>query len=122
MAISNSGKMCPAVTSINCTMEIGIFPADEDPCYLAEKAEYALRLPAMIITKQGAIRFLNQIIMSGLINIGECEIGYRLIIHGENDENCRLLCPVEITTDLFSFYQWRWTDRFPPGSLNYPVF
>uniref|UniRef100_UPI0036DD13F5 VRR-NUC domain-containing protein n=1 Tax=Photorhabdus sp. RM322S TaxID=3342825 RepID=UPI0036DD13F5 len=71
MAISNSGKMCPAVTSINCTMEIGVFPADEDPCYLAEKAEYALRLPAMIITKQGAIRFLNQIIMSGLIKVEE---------------------------------------------------
>ncbi|WP_445496457.1 VRR-NUC domain-containing protein [Photorhabdus sp. SF281] len=71
MAISNSGKMCPAVTSINCTMEIGVFPADEDPCYLAEKAEYALRLPAMIVTKQGAIRFLNQIIMSGLIKVEE---------------------------------------------------
>ncbi|WP_445497010.1 hypothetical protein [Photorhabdus sp. SF281] len=71
MTISNSGKMCPAVTSINCTMEIGVFPADEDPCYLAEKAEYALRLPAMIVTKQGAIRFLNQIIMSGLIKVEE---------------------------------------------------
>ncbi|QXF32118.1 VRR-NUC domain-containing protein [Photorhabdus luminescens] len=71
MAISNSGKMCPAVTSINCTMEIGVFPADEDPCYLARKAEYALRLPAMIITKQGVIRFLNQIIMSGLIKVEE---------------------------------------------------
>ncbi|WP_387692335.1 VRR-NUC domain-containing protein [Photorhabdus sp. RM71S] len=71
MTISNSGKMCPAVTSINCTMEIGVFPADEDPCYLAEKAEYALRLPAMIITKLGAIRFLNQIIMSGLIKVEE---------------------------------------------------
>ncbi|CAQ85748.1 MULTISPECIES: VRR-NUC domain-containing protein [Photorhabdus] len=71
MAISNSDKMCPAVTSINCTMEIGIFPADEDPCYLAEKAEYALRMPAMIMTKQGAIRFLNQIIMSGLIKVEE---------------------------------------------------
>ncbi|WP_231398283.1 VRR-NUC domain-containing protein [Photorhabdus temperata] len=71
MAISNSGKMCPAVTSINCTMEIGVFPADEDPCYLAKKAEYALRLPAMIITKLGAIRFLNQVIMSGLIKVEE---------------------------------------------------
>ncbi|MEK9496333.1 VRR-NUC domain-containing protein [Photorhabdus sp. P32] len=71
MAISNSGKMCPAVTSINCTMEIGIFPADEDPCYLARKAEYALRMPAMIITKLGAIRFLNQVIMSGLIKVEE---------------------------------------------------
>ncbi|MBS9438443.1 VRR-NUC domain-containing protein [Photorhabdus noenieputensis] len=71
MAISNSGKMCPAVTSINCTMEIGVFPADEDPCYLAEKAEYALRLPAMIMTKLGAIRFLNQVIMSGLIKVEE---------------------------------------------------
>ncbi|ETS32742.1 VRR-NUC domain-containing protein [Photorhabdus khanii NC19] len=71
MAISNSGNICPAVTSINCTMEIGVFPTDEDPCYLAEKAEYALRLPAMILTKQGAIRFLNQIIMSGLIKVEE---------------------------------------------------
>ncbi|WP_445495319.1 VRR-NUC domain-containing protein [Photorhabdus sp. SF281] len=71
MTISNSGKMCPTVTSINCTMEIGIFPADEDPCYLARKAEYALRLPAMIITRLGAIRFLNQVIMSGLIKIEE---------------------------------------------------
>ncbi|WP_445493871.1 VRR-NUC domain-containing protein [Photorhabdus sp. SF281] len=71
MTISNSGKMCPAVTSINCTMEIGIFPADEDPCYLARKAEYALRLPAMIITRLGAIRFLNQVIMSGLIKVEE---------------------------------------------------
>ncbi|OCQ52291.1 VRR-NUC domain protein [Photorhabdus australis subsp. thailandensis] len=71
MAISNSGKMCPAVTSITCTMEIGVFPADEDPCYLARKAEYALRLPAMIITKLGAIRFLNQVIMSGLIKVEE---------------------------------------------------
>ncbi|NHB89381.1 VRR-NUC domain-containing protein [Photorhabdus tasmaniensis] len=71
MAISNKGKMCPAVTSINCTMEIGVFPADEDPCYLAEKAEYAQRLPAMIITKLGAIRFLKQIVMSGLIKVEE---------------------------------------------------
>ncbi|WP_387691852.1 VRR-NUC domain-containing protein [Photorhabdus sp. RM71S] len=71
MTISNSGKMCPAVTSVNCTMEIGVFPADEDPCYLAEKAEYALRLPAMIVTKLGAIRFLNQVIMSGLIKVEE---------------------------------------------------
>ncbi|OCA55577.1 VRR-NUC domain-containing protein [Photorhabdus namnaonensis] len=71
MAISNSGKMCPAVTSINCTMEIGVFPADEDPCYLARKAEYAQRLPAMIITKLGAIRFLKQIVMSGLIKVEE---------------------------------------------------
>ncbi|WP_240002135.1 hypothetical protein [Photorhabdus bodei] len=71
MAISNNGKMCPAVTSINCTMEIGVFPADEDPCYLARKAEYAQRLPAMIITKLGAIRFLNQVIMSGLIKVEE---------------------------------------------------
>ncbi|AKH63007.1 MULTISPECIES: VRR-NUC domain-containing protein [Photorhabdus] len=71
MTISNSGNLCPAVTSINCTMEIGVFPADEDPCYLAEKAEYALRLPAMIVTKQGTIRFLNQIIMSGLIKVEE---------------------------------------------------
>ncbi|OCA53695.1 hypothetical protein [Photorhabdus namnaonensis] len=67
MAISNSGKMCPAVTSINCTMEIGVFPADEDPCYLARKAEYAQRLPAIIFTKQGTIRFLKQIVMSELI-------------------------------------------------------
>ncbi|WP_152552778.1 hypothetical protein [Photorhabdus temperata] len=44
------------------------------------------------------------------------------IIHGENDGNCRLLCPTEITTDLFSFYQCRWVDCFPPGSFNYPVF
>ncbi|MBS9430985.1 VRR-NUC domain-containing protein, partial [Photorhabdus akhurstii] len=71
MAISNNGKMCPAVTSITCTMEIGVFPADEDPCYLAEKAEYALRLPAMIVTRLGAIRFLNQVIMSGLIKVEE---------------------------------------------------
>uniref|UniRef100_UPI0036DBCFCE VRR-NUC domain-containing protein n=1 Tax=Photorhabdus sp. RM322S TaxID=3342825 RepID=UPI0036DBCFCE len=71
MAISNSSKMCPAVTSITCTMETGVFPTDEDPCYLAKKAEYALRLPAMIITRQGAIRFLNQVIMSGLIKIEE---------------------------------------------------
>ncbi|NHB86374.1 VRR-NUC domain-containing protein [Photorhabdus tasmaniensis] len=71
MAIPNSGKMCPAVTSITCTMEIGFFPADEDPCYLAKKAEYALRLPAMIITKLGAIRFLKQIVMSGLIKVEE---------------------------------------------------
>ncbi|NRN29477.1 VRR-NUC domain-containing protein [Photorhabdus heterorhabditis] len=71
MAISNSGRMCPAVTSINCTMEIGVFPADEDPCYLAEKAEYALRMPAMITTKLGVIRFLNQVIMSGLIKVEE---------------------------------------------------
>ncbi|WP_387466921.1 VRR-NUC domain-containing protein [Photorhabdus sp. RM323S] len=71
MAIPNSGKMCPAVTSITCTMEIGVFPADEDPCYLAKKAEYAQRLPAMIITKLGAIRFLKQIVMSGLIKVEE---------------------------------------------------
>ncbi|EQC01887.1 VRR-NUC domain-containing protein [Photorhabdus temperata] len=71
MPMSNDGKMCLAVTSINCTMEIGIFPADEDPCYLAEKAEYALRLPAMIFTRQGAIRFLNQVVMSGLIKVEE---------------------------------------------------
>ncbi|NRN26899.1 VRR-NUC domain-containing protein [Photorhabdus heterorhabditis] len=71
MAISNSDRMCPAVTSINCTMEIGVFPADEDPCYLAEKAEYALRMPAMITTKLGVIRFLNQVIMSGLIKVEE---------------------------------------------------
>ncbi|WP_036774507.1 VRR-NUC domain-containing protein [Photorhabdus australis] len=71
MTISNSGRMCPAVTSINCTMEIGVFPADEDPCYLAEKAEYALRMPAMITTKLGVIRFLNQVIMSGLIKVEE---------------------------------------------------
>ncbi|QXF33039.1 VRR-NUC domain-containing protein [Photorhabdus luminescens] len=71
MAISNNGKMCPAVTSINCTMEIGVFPADEDPCYLARKAEYAQRLPAIIFTKQGAIRFLKQVVMSGLIKVEE---------------------------------------------------
>ncbi|MDB6370656.1 VRR-NUC domain-containing protein [Photorhabdus bodei] len=71
MAISNSGKMCPAVTSITCTMEIGVFPADEDPCYLAEKAEYAQRLPARITTKLGEIRSLKQIVMSGLIKIEE---------------------------------------------------
>ncbi|WP_391528649.1 VRR-NUC domain-containing protein [Photorhabdus akhurstii] len=71
MAISNNDKMCPAVTSITCTMEIGVFPADEDPCYLAEKAEYAQRLPARIITKLGEIRSLKQIVMSGLIKIEE---------------------------------------------------
>ncbi|WP_228940593.1 VRR-NUC domain-containing protein [Photorhabdus thracensis] len=71
MAISNSGKMCPAVTSITCTMEIGVFPADEDPCYLAKKAEYAQRLPARITTKLGEIRSLKQIVMSGLIKIEE---------------------------------------------------
>ncbi|NRN29505.1 VRR-NUC domain-containing protein, partial [Photorhabdus heterorhabditis] len=71
MTASNSGKMCPAVTSINCTMEIGVFPADEDPCYLARKAEYAQRLPAIIFTKQGTIRFLKQIVMSGLIKVEE---------------------------------------------------
>ncbi|PQQ22886.1 VRR-NUC domain-containing protein [Photorhabdus luminescens] len=71
MAISNNGKMCPAVTSITCTMEIGVFPADEDPCYLARKAEYAQRLPARIITKLGEIRSLKQIVMSGLIKIEE---------------------------------------------------
>ncbi|KER05223.1 VRR-NUC domain-containing protein [Photorhabdus temperata] len=71
MAISNSGKMCPAVTSITCTMEIGVFPADEDPCYLARKAEYAQRLPARITTKLGEIRSLKQIVMSGLIKIEE---------------------------------------------------
>ncbi|MGV8003163.1 VRR-NUC domain-containing protein [Photorhabdus temperata subsp. temperata] len=71
MAISNSGKMCPAVTSITCTMEIGVFPADEDPCYLAKKAEYAQWLPARITTKLGEIRSLKQIVMSGLIKIEE---------------------------------------------------
>ncbi|WP_445494170.1 VRR-NUC domain-containing protein [Photorhabdus sp. SF281] len=71
MPMSNGGKMCLAVTSINCTMEIGAFPADEDPCYLVEKAEYAQRLPAIIFTRQGAIRALKQIVMSGLIKVEE---------------------------------------------------
>ena len=65
--MSNPGNICPAVTSITCTMERGRFPGDEDPCYLAQKAEIAMRLPLRIVTKAGLVRFLNQLIMSGLI-------------------------------------------------------
>ncbi|MBC3214783.1 VRR-NUC domain-containing protein [Serratia fonticola] len=65
--MSNPGNLCPAVTSIACTMERGRFPGDEDPCYLAQKAEVAMRLPRRIVTKAGVVRFLNQLIMSGLI-------------------------------------------------------
>lgn len=65
--MSNPGNICPTVTSITCTMERGRFPGDEDPCYLAQKAEIAMRLPRRIVTKAGLVRFLNQLIMSGLI-------------------------------------------------------
>ncbi|WP_387490629.1 MULTISPECIES: contractile injection system protein, VgrG/Pvc8 family [Photorhabdus] len=34
----------------------------------------------------------------------------------------RLLCPAKITTGRVYLPQWRWADRFPSGSLNYPVF
>lgn len=69
--MSNPGNLCPAVTSINCTMERGRFPGDEDPCYLAQKAEIALRLPSRIVIKGGSERFLKQLVMSSLIQIEE---------------------------------------------------
>lgn len=75
--MSNPGTLCPAVTSITCTMERGRFPGDEDPCYLAQKAEIALRLPEKIVTKVGLVRFLNQLIMSGLIQKEEEKEEYR---------------------------------------------
>ena len=65
--MSNPGNLCPAVTSITCTMERGTFPGDEDPCYLAQKAEVAMRLPRRIVTEGGLVRFLNQLVMSSLI-------------------------------------------------------
>lgn len=65
--MSNPGNICPAVTSITCTMERGRFPGDEDPCYLAQKAEVAMRLPRRIVTEGGLVRFLNQLVMSSLI-------------------------------------------------------
>jgi hypothetical protein len=65
--MSNPGNVCPAVTSITCTMERGRYPADEALCYLAQKAEIAMRLPRRIITKAGLVRFFNQLIMSSLI-------------------------------------------------------
>ncbi|WP_431221791.1 VRR-NUC domain-containing protein [Serratia sp. L9] len=75
--MSNPGNVCPAVTSITCTMEHGRFPGDEDPCYLAQKAEVAMRLPRRIVTKGGVVRFLNQLIMSGLIQKEEEKEEYR---------------------------------------------
>ncbi|BES86045.1 hypothetical protein PEC302107_03050 [Pectobacterium araliae] len=74
--MSDLGTLCPAVTSITCTMEQGRFPADADPCYLAQKAEIALRLPQRIVTKVGLLRFLNQVVMSGLIRIEERKADY----------------------------------------------
>ncbi|WP_445375832.1 VRR-NUC domain-containing protein [Photorhabdus tasmaniensis] len=117
MAISNNGKMCPAVTSINCTMEIGVFPADEDPCYLAEKAEYAQRLPAMIITKLGAIRFLKQIVMSGLIKVEEYKHDFLwpykaevvFAIRGKKDAPLPMLATSQISKQ-------RYSDNLPQSS------
>ncbi|ALX97580.1 nuclease (plasmid) [Serratia fonticola] len=74
--MSNPGNLCPAVTSINCTMERGRFPGDEDPCYLAQKAEIAMRLPQRIVTKAGLLRFLNQLVMGGLIQMEERKADY----------------------------------------------
>ncbi|BFI60769.1 hypothetical protein KD5_05190 [Yersinia pseudotuberculosis] len=74
--MSNPGSTCPTVTSITCTMERGKFPADADPCYLAQKAEIALRLPRKIVTKAGLLRFLNQLVMSSLIRIEERKAQY----------------------------------------------
>ncbi|TQI77262.1 VRR-NUC domain-containing protein [Serratia fonticola] len=75
--MSNPGNLCPAVTSITCTMERGKFPGDEDPCYLAQKAEVAMRLPRRIVTKTGLVRFLNQLVMSGLIQTEEDKAEFR---------------------------------------------
>ncbi|OKP26916.1 VRR-NUC domain-containing protein [Serratia fonticola] len=75
--MSNPGNICPTVTSITCTMERGRFPGDEDPCYLAQKAEIAMRLPRRIVTKGGLVRFLNQLIMSSLIQDEEEKEEYR---------------------------------------------
>ncbi|WP_058913354.1 VRR-NUC domain-containing protein [Entomohabitans teleogrylli] len=74
--MSHPGNICPAVTTINCTMERGRFPADADPCYLAQKAEIAIRLPEGIVTKTGLLRFLNQMVVSALIRAEERKVEY----------------------------------------------
>ncbi|ACX89273.1 VRR-NUC domain protein [Pectobacterium parmentieri WPP163] len=74
--MSNPGSLCPAVTSITCTMERGKFPADADPCYLAQKAELAMRMPRRIITKTGQVHSLKQLVMSSLIRIEEYKAHY----------------------------------------------
>ncbi|CDM92205.1 VRR-NUC domain-containing protein [Xenorhabdus bovienii] len=66
-----SGQMCPAITSVNCTMERIEFPKDEEQCYLVEKAAYAIWAPKTGVNKKGVAYSLRQAVMSGLIRIEE---------------------------------------------------
>ncbi|MFC0179096.1 hypothetical protein [Thorsellia kenyensis] len=56
-------------------MERVELPDLKDQWYLAEKAEFAMRLPKEIIVKRTA-RYLKQIVMSGLIRIEEYNQDY----------------------------------------------
>ncbi|PHM39171.1 hypothetical protein Xmau_03077 [Xenorhabdus mauleonii] len=61
------GGICPAIPSVTCTIEGAEFPVNENPCYLAQKAAYAIWAPRVVYTKDGAKRSLKQLVMSGLI-------------------------------------------------------
>ncbi|MBC8946562.1 VRR-NUC domain-containing protein [Xenorhabdus indica] len=65
------GGMCPAITSVRCKMERVAFPKDEDQCYLAKKAAFAIWAPKAGINKNGAAFSLKQAVMSGLIRVEE---------------------------------------------------
>ncbi|MDE9429872.1 VRR-NUC domain-containing protein [Xenorhabdus bovienii] len=61
------GGICPAIPSVTCTIEGAQFPVNETPCYLAQKAAYAIWAPRVVYTKDGAKRSLKQLVMSSLI-------------------------------------------------------
>ncbi|GAB1440271.1 hypothetical protein MASR2M36_30530 [Providencia sp.] len=67
----SSSMQCGTVTSIKAEMEQGEFPSDEDPCYLMERAAFAMHFPKISITKKRGTQLLKQLVLSQILQIEE---------------------------------------------------
>ncbi|EPG7578027.1 VRR-NUC domain-containing protein [Providencia rettgeri] len=67
----SNNMQCSTATTIRADMEQGEFPSDEDPCYLMERAAYAIHFPKISISKKRGTQYLKQLAMSQIIQTEE---------------------------------------------------
>ncbi|EPQ5230391.1 TPA: VRR-NUC domain-containing protein [Providencia rettgeri] len=62
---------CETTTTIRAEMEQGEFPSDMGPCYLLERAAYAIHFPRISISKKRGTQYLKQLALSQILRTEE---------------------------------------------------
>lgn len=62
---------CETTTTIRAEMEKGEFPSDMGPCYLLERAAFAIHFPRISISKKRGTQYLKQLALSQILRTEE---------------------------------------------------